>query len=100
MSDSKVFKVFDLTGVVQGVGLRATLRMLANRAGLGGWAQNRMGCVRLRLEGGAADIEAFMRKLPNELPSFARLDSFTEIDSGLLKNGEVSGMFRILPSEW
>lgn len=29
-----------------------------------------------------------MRKLQNELPSFARLDAVTEIDSGLLKDGD------------
>ena len=60
--------MLDLTGIVQGVGLRPTLYVLAEKAGLCGWVQNRTGVVRLRLEGDAKAIDAFMRRLPQALP--------------------------------
>lgn len=60
--------------------------------------QNRIGEVRLRLEGAAGVIDLFMQQLPNSLPCNARLDSVTEIESGDLSEGEGSPDFRILES--
>ena len=74
MSVGKVIRTYDLTGIVQGVGLRPTVYLLAEEAGLCGWVQNRSGLVRLRLEGDARTVEAFMRRLPRSLPPHARLD--------------------------
>jgi len=99
MSVGKVIRTFDLTGIVQGVGLRPTVYLLAEEAGLCGWVQNRSGLVRLRLEGDARTVEAFMRRLPRSLPPHARLDTVSEIESGALTEGDFSSDFRILPSE-
>ena len=90
--------MFDLTGIVQGVGLRPTLYVLAEKAGLCGWVQNRAGVVRLRLEGDAKAIDAFMRRLPQALPPNARLDTVSEIEADILPEGGGAGDFRILPS--
>jgi hydrogenase maturation protein HypF len=99
MNVRTVIRVYDLTGIVQGVGLRPTVYGLATRAGLGGWVQNRSGVVRLRLEGDAQAIDAFMRRLPKDLPPHARLDTVSEIASGELPDGGGLNVFRILPSE-
>ena len=99
MNAGLVIRTFDLTGIVQGVGLRPTVYRLAEEAGLCGWVQNRSGLVRLRLEGDARTVEAFLRRLPHALPPNARLDTVSEIESGILAEGEVSSVFRILPSE-
>jgi len=98
MKTNKVIRVFDLTGVVQGVGLRPTVYLLAEKAGLCGWVQNRTGVVRLRLEGEATSIEAFMQRLPGALPPNARLDSISEIESEALPAGCGAKDFTILPS--
>ncbi len=98
MRPSKVIRVFDLTGVVQGVGLRPTVYLLAEAAGLCGSVQNRTGVVRLRLEGEALAIEAFMRRLPQALPPNARLETVSEIESGVLPEGGGAKEFKILAS--
>jgi hydrogenase maturation protein HypF len=98
MKSHKVIRVFDLTGVVQGVGLRPTLYRLAEEAGLCGWVQNRTGVVRLQLEGEAKVIEAFMLRLPRALPPNARLDTVSEIESALLPEGKGAADFKILAS--
>ena len=99
MKPFKVIRVFDLAGIVQGVGLRPTVYLLAEEAGLCGWVQNRTGVVRLRLEGDEKVIDAFMRRLPQALPPNARLETVSEIESDVLSEGEGSPDFRILPSE-
>ena len=99
MSVRKVIRVYDLTGVVQGVGLRPTVCGLATQAGLCGWVQNRSGVVRLRLEGDASAIDAFMRRLPKDLPRHARLETVSEVESGALADGDGLSDFQILPSE-
>lgn len=99
MSVRNVIRVYDLTGIVQGVGLRPTVYGLALQAGLCGWVQNRSGVVRLRLEGDAQVIEAFMRRLPHALPSPARLNTVSEIESGELSDNDGLNDFRILPSD-
>ena len=98
MNSCKVIRVFDLTGVVQGVGLRPTLYLLAEEAGLCGWVQNRTGVVRLRLEGDSKVIDDFMRRLPGALPPNARLDTVSEIEADVLPEGGGAVDFKILPS--
>jgi hydrogenase maturation protein HypF len=99
MSTGRITRTFDLTGIVQGVGLRPTVYLLAQEAGLCGWVQNRSGLVRLRLEGDARAVEGFVRMLPRSLPPHARLDTLSEVESGPLAAGEGAPDFRILPSE-
>ena len=98
MKARKVIRVFDLTGIVQGVGLRPSIYLLAEQAGLCGWVQNRTGVVRLRLEGEESVIEAFMRRLPSALPPNARLDTVSEVESRELPEGSGAAGFTILAS--
>lgn len=61
-------------GVVQGVGFRPLVHRLASDLDLSGEVENGPGAVRLRLEGDRASLEAFLQRLPLELPPRARLE--------------------------
>jgi hydrogenase maturation factor HypF (carbamoyltransferase family) len=100
MKEEFVFKVYDLTGVVQGVGLRATIHWLANRAEIGGWVQNRTGIVRMQLEGDATTVATFVRDLPHHLPSGARIDTICEVRSGVLPSDTLPQPFHIASTGW
>lgn len=89
-------KTYDLTGVVQGIGLRPTLHRLAEESELGGSAQNRSGVVRLVLEGEADRIAGFVSSLQTAFPRAGRLDAVTEIATEVIDRP--SGRFRILAS--
>ena len=99
MSQRAVIRVFEITGIVQGVGFRPTVYALAVRAGLGGWVQNCSGFVRLRLEGEASAVDVFMRRLPERLPPNARLDAVREVASGECGDAGPARPFAILGSE-
>ena len=98
MGAQLIQKSFNLTGTVQGVGFRPALYRLAACAALGGWVQNRSGSVRLVLEGDEADIDAFVRELPKNLPAQARLQSCTLVESLPIPEGKPHFPFRILES--
>lgn len=61
-------------GVVQGVGFRPLVHRLAAQLELSGEVENGPGAVRLRLEGERPSLEAFLRRLPLQLPPGARLE--------------------------
>ncbi len=90
--------VYDLTGIVQGVGFRPTLYRLARHAGLGGHVQNRFGSVRLTLEGPLPQIRAFMEALPGALPPNARMDASVLLEDIGLPEWATTGQFTILES--
>jgi len=79
MDEGWIRKTLDLTGVVQGVGLRPALYRLARAERLGGWVQNRVGSVRLVLEGPVSTVNDFIARLPKRLPSPARLEFLTVV---------------------
>lgn len=60
--------------MVQGVGFRPLVHRLARDLDLRGEVENGPGAVRLRLEGDRRSLEAFLRRLPLELPPRARLE--------------------------
>lgn len=89
-------RTVDLTGVVQGVGLRPSVYRLAVEAHLGGWVQNRMGAVRLTLEGPPETVAAFLRDLPARLPAPARVEKIIPVFEEIL--AEAPRPFVILKS--
>lgn len=95
--DAVVRQVYELRGIVQGVGFRPTVYRLATAAGLGGWIQNRAGTVRLALDGKADDIAAFVASLAAHLPANARLDDVAMVENLSLPPGD-RAPFRILAS--
>ncbi|PIX95621.1 MAG: carbamoyltransferase HypF [Hydrogenophilales bacterium CG_4_9_14_3_um_filter_63_34] len=62
-----------VTGIVQGVGFRPTVWHLARELKLVGWVRNDAAGVEVRLEGDAAAIADFTRRLPKVLPPLAQV---------------------------
>ena len=98
MKTERLRKVFDVKGVVQGVGFRPSLFRLANEAGLAGSVQNRAGTVRLVLEGTESSIAKFIEDLPNGLPPNARIDSISPVEEHDLPDSASLRGFSILES--
>lgn len=69
-----VRRIYQLQGVVQGVGFRPGVHRLASRFGLGGSVQNLGDRVQVVLEGCVEEINSFMAALPQELPRLARIE--------------------------
>ncbi|TQJ31204.1 acylphosphatase [Microbacterium sp. SLBN-146] len=68
-------------GVVQGVGYRYTLRLVADEAGVAGWVRNlRDGSVEAELEGTAAEVDEVLAWMA-EGPPGARVDSASVSDA-------------------
>ena len=84
-----------ITGLVQGVGFRPYVYRLAEEHHLAGWVKNTSQGVVVEVEGLAAAVEEFLRRLPREAPALARVEGITVQDSSPL--GERS--FVILESE-
>ncbi|QSA97320.1 carbamoyltransferase HypF [Methylococcus sp. EFPC2] len=64
-----------ITGLVQGVGFRPYVYRLATEAGLAGWVANTPTGVSIEAEGSATALQAFLARLPAELPPLARIES-------------------------
>ncbi len=63
-----------IEGIVQGVGFRPFLHRLADDLGLAGSVYNYTGGVQVEVEGPAAQVEAFVRRLPEEAPPLAVIE--------------------------
>ncbi len=63
----------DVRGVVQGVGFRPFVYRLASELQLGGWVRNSPAGVVIEVEGPAAALEHFRRRLAAERPPLAAL---------------------------
>jgi hydrogenase maturation protein HypF len=68
-------------GVVQGVGFRPYVYALARRLSLSGEVWNTPDGVVAEVEGDAADVDAFCRRVGPEAPPLARVDDVTWHDS-------------------
>lgn len=62
-----------VTGIVQGVGFRPYVWHLAHELNLSGWVRNDAAGVEILVEGQHLHIEAFTRRLPEEIPPLARV---------------------------
>jgi hydrogenase maturation protein HypF len=65
----------EITGVVQGVGFRPFVFLLAERLGLAGYVGNDSRGVHVEVEGRAGDLDAFVEELRLHPPPLARIDS-------------------------
>jgi hydrogenase maturation protein HypF len=69
-----VAELIRVRGLVQGVGFRPTVWLMARRYGLRGWVANDGDGVIIRLRGSAITIERLIVSLADEAPPLARID--------------------------
>jgi len=86
-------------GVVQGVGFRPFIYRLAIEEGLTGSIGNDTDGVKIEIEGPREQLDAFLRRLRQEAPPLARIDSVTvrALPSAGLQGGKDE--FRIVSSQ-
>ena len=99
MKKARLRKEFDITGTVQGVGLRPLLHSLALAHNLTGWAQNRSGTVRLVLEGFDSEMAQYFEHLQRTLPPAAHIEEIRELASEELEAHAGCSDFQIKESE-
>jgi len=65
----------EVRGVVQGVGFRPFVYRLAHELALAGWVNNDGAGVTIEVEGASASIDSMTRRLGEDAPPLARIDS-------------------------
>ena len=95
-SDSIRRRGVRIAGQVQGVGFRPFVYRLARELRLTGWVLNDARGVTLEVQGPRASLDAFTRRLREDPPSLARIDTCRETDAPVIV-GEKH--FEIRPSE-
>ena len=70
----------EVRGVVQGVGFRPFVYRLAHELALAGWVNNDGAGVTIEVEGDAAQIDSMTRRLTQDAPPLARIDSIAVRD--------------------
>lgn len=70
-----VRQAIEITGIVQGVGFRPFVYRLANECNLVGSIANTVAGVSIEVQGPAPAIDAFLNRLPQELPPLAKITS-------------------------
>lgn len=86
---------FHITGIVQGVGFRPTVYLLAQEHQLGGWVINSAQGVEIEIHGSEEHCAAFTESLRSNPPALAKVDSFSVYPAPL----RVYTEFRIRESE-
>ena len=66
-----------IRGIVQGVGFRPFIHRLVREFSLSGSIRNTSSGVTLELEGEAAQLEAFLKKLPEAAPPLAVIENIS-----------------------
>jgi len=67
---------FHITGIVQGVGFRPTVYLLAQDNHLTGWVINTTQGVEIEIHGSEQDCAAFTQRLRDNPPALSKVDSF------------------------
>jgi len=67
---------FHITGIVQGVGFRPTVYLLAQDHHLTGWVINTTQGVEIEIHGSEQDCAAFTQRLRDKPPALSKVDSF------------------------
>jgi len=67
----------EIRGVVQGVGFRPFVYRLATELALDGWVRNDAAGVTIEVEGDSARVDRMVRRLSDEAPALARVDSIS-----------------------
>ncbi|MCL2817546.1 MAG: carbamoyltransferase HypF [Clostridiales bacterium] len=67
----------EIRGIVQGVGFRPFVRLLAEEFALSGWVKNTAEGVSVEAEGEVARLDEFLRRLSSRAPALARVDAVT-----------------------
>ncbi len=89
---------FRINGIVQGVGFRPMVYLLARTLRLGGWVRNMAGGVELELRGAAETIATFLERLPERLSAQAKIVDISRLSDEPLGPGEGAEPFAILES--
>ena len=89
-------KIYNIEGIIQGVGFRPALYCYAVDSGLGGWVKNCSGKVELAIEGSSDELDKFINDLVSNLPEQARIDSLELVSTVEINK---KSTFRILESE-
>jgi len=98
MKPARVRNVYEVAGVVQGVGFRPAIYRLARESRLAGWVRNRSGAVQLALEGTPEALAGFIDSLPSRLPPNCRIESVRVVESTTVTLSDTSRGFSILES--
>src|SRR5262245_33835484 len=75
-----VAKRIHVTGVVQGVGFRPSVYVLAKRLGLAGWVCNTSSGVEIEVNGPEEVLNRFIRDLSSGAPPLSHVDSVSAVD--------------------
>jgi len=86
---------FTVSGVVQGVGFRPFVHRIATELGLTGFVGNDSGAVFLEVQGSAARIDEFGRRLRTEAPPLAAISAVQVVDVATLCDSD----FHIVESQ-
>jgi hydrogenase maturation protein HypF len=94
--NSIIRRIYNIEGIIQGVGFRPTLYCYAVDSGLGGWIKNCSGSVELAIEGSLEELDDFIKELDSNLPKQAKINKLS-----LIHKEEIVAIsiFQILPSE-
>jgi hydrogenase maturation protein HypF len=89
-------RIYELSGLAQGIGFRPAVYRLAKDHGLSGWVQNRPGGVTVKLEGSPENIDRMLAALTKTPPPGAEIKSVRLLSCE--KGGDSDGGFRIIQS--
>ncbi len=84
-----------LSGAVQGVGMRPALVRHARRWRVSGWVKNLSGAVELEVQGNSEQLDGFLASFREALPRAARLD---QLEQARIPVAEPSQAFEIIES--